>query len=51
MTARQELAVPPTITFDEVKGFTLYATSSVLSGRGDELIDLVRTNVTRRLLS
>jgi pyruvate dehydrogenase (quinone) len=51
MTARQELAVPPTITLDEVKGFTLYATRSVLSGRGDELIDLVRTNVTRRLFS
>ena len=51
MTARQELAVPPTITLDEIKGFTLYATRSVLSGRADELIDLARTNVTRRLFS
>lgn len=49
MTARQELTLPPTITLDQVKGFTLYATRSVLSGRGDELIDLARTNVTRRL--
>jgi hypothetical protein len=39
------------ITLDQVKGFRLYATRSVLSGRGDELIDLVKTNVTRRLFS
>ena len=51
MTARQELAMPPTITLDQVKGFTLYATRSVLSGHADELIDLARTNVTRRLFS
>jgi pyruvate dehydrogenase (quinone) len=47
---RQELAIPPSISLDEVKGFALYATRSVLSGRGDELIDLARTNVTRRIL-
>jgi pyruvate dehydrogenase (quinone) len=51
MTARQELSLPPTITLEQIKGFTLYATRSVLSGRGDELIDLVKTNVTRRLFS
>ena len=51
MTARQELSLPPAITFDQVKGFTLYATRTVLSGRGDELIDLARTNVARRLFS
>ena len=34
MTARQELSFPPTITLDQVKGFTLYATRSVLSGTG-----------------
>ncbi|HET6835234.1 MAG TPA: hypothetical protein VFH30_15320 [Acidimicrobiales bacterium] len=41
----------PAITLEQIKGFTLYATRSVLSGRGDELIDLARTNVTRRLFS
>lgn len=51
MVAQQELAVPPAITFDQIKGFTLYATRSVLSGRLDELIDLARTNVTRGLFS
>jgi pyruvate dehydrogenase (quinone) len=32
-----------------VKNFTLYATRTVLSGRGDELIDLARTNAGRHL--
>jgi pyruvate dehydrogenase (quinone) len=50
MTARQELSVPPVVTLGEIKGFTLYAARSVLSGRGDELIELARTNVTRRYL-
>jgi pyruvate dehydrogenase (quinone) len=35
--------------FEQVKNFTLYATRTVLSGRGDELIDLAKTNVTRHL--
>jgi pyruvate dehydrogenase (quinone) len=51
VTARQELSLPPTITLEQIKGFTLYATRSVLSGRGDELLDLAKTNVTRRLFS
>jgi pyruvate dehydrogenase (quinone) len=49
MVARQELSLPPKVTLDQLKGFTLYATRSVLSGAGDELVDLVKTNVTRRL--
>jgi pyruvate dehydrogenase (quinone) len=49
MTARQELALPPNLTLSEVTGFSLFATRSVLSGRADELIDLARTNLTRRL--
>jgi pyruvate dehydrogenase (quinone) len=51
MTARQELSIPPTISFEQVKNFTLYATRTVLSGRGDELIDLAKTNVGRHLLT
>jgi pyruvate dehydrogenase (quinone) len=49
MTARQELSVPPTITLEQVKGFSLYATRAILSGRGDELVDLAVTNVARHL--
>ncbi|QEO13073.1 ubiquinone-dependent pyruvate dehydrogenase [Agromyces intestinalis] len=51
MVARQELALPPSIRTSQVEGFALYATRSVLSGRADELIELVRTNITRRVFS
>ena len=44
---RQELVMPPSIGADEVRGFTLYMIKAVLSGRGDELIDLARTNLFR----
>ncbi|MCI0159028.1 ubiquinone-dependent pyruvate dehydrogenase [Leifsonia shinshuensis] len=49
VTARQELSIPPAITAEQVKGFTLYALRTIMSGRGDELIDLADTNVFRRL--
>jgi pyruvate dehydrogenase (quinone) len=48
IVARQELSLPPAITYEQIKGFTLYATRTILSGRGDELIDLAGTNVGRR---
>lgn len=51
VTARQELSIPPAISAEQVKGFTLYAIRTILSGRGDELIDLADTNVFRRLFS
>jgi pyruvate dehydrogenase (quinone) len=49
VTARQELSIPPAITAEQVKGFTLYALRTIVSGRGDELINLADTNVFRRL--
>jgi pyruvate dehydrogenase (quinone) len=51
MVTRQELAMPPAVTYEQVKGFTLYATRTILSGRGDELIDLASTNLRRRVLA
>jgi len=45
MTVRQELAIPPTITVDQASGFTLWATRSVLSGRGDEVLNVAKTNL------
>jgi len=45
--ARQELSFPPTITIEQAKGFGLWSIRTVLSGRGDELIDLARTNLWR----
>ncbi|MFF8188212.1 ubiquinone-dependent pyruvate dehydrogenase [Microbacterium sp. NPDC016588] len=50
VVARQELAIPPAITVAQAKGFALFALRTLLSGRGDELIDLADTNVLRRLL-
>ncbi|GAA4832236.1 ubiquinone-dependent pyruvate dehydrogenase [Luteimicrobium xylanilyticum] len=50
LTARQELSIPPAITAEQAKGFSLYAIRTILSGRGEELLDLVSTNVARRIL-
>lgn len=44
-TARHELSLPPKITFGELKGFTLYATRTILSGGADELIELTKSNL------
>jgi pyruvate dehydrogenase (quinone) len=44
---RQELSMPPTITLDQALSFSLYVMRAVLSGRGDEVIDLARTNLFR----
>jgi pyruvate dehydrogenase (quinone) len=44
-TARQTLSLPPKITYGQVKGFTLYATRTILSGEGRELVELARTNL------
>ena len=44
-TARQELSIPPKITAAQLKGFTLFATRTILSGRGDEIVELAKTNL------
>jgi pyruvate dehydrogenase (quinone) len=44
---RQELSMPPTITVEQVKGFSLFTLKAVLSGRGDEIIDLAKINLFR----
>jgi pyruvate dehydrogenase (quinone) len=45
--ARQELAMPPTITLEQAKGFSLFMMKAVLNGRGDEIIDLAKANLFR----
>jgi pyruvate dehydrogenase (quinone) len=45
LTRRQELSVPPHVTFSEIKGVSLFAGRTILSGRGDELVDLARENL------
>ena len=44
---RQELSMPPTITLAQMKGFSLFMLKAVLSGRGDEVVDLAKTNLFR----
>jgi pyruvate dehydrogenase (quinone) len=44
-TTRHELSLPPKLTYGQIKGFTLYATRTILSGNGDELVELAKTNL------
>jgi pyruvate dehydrogenase (quinone) len=44
---RTELAMPPSVTVEMAKGFTLYMVKAVMSGRGDEVIDLAKSNLWR----
>src|SRR6266481_6055988 len=44
---RQELSMPPTISLAQMKGFTLFTLKAVLSGRGDEVVDLAKVNLFR----
>ncbi len=45
VVARTELPIPPAVTAEMAKGFTLYMLKAVMNGRGDELLDLARTNL------
>ena len=47
LVSRQELSMPPTITVDEAKGFGLFMLRAVLSGRGEEIVDLAKVNIFR----
>ncbi len=49
VTERQELTIPPSIKLDQAKGFALYAMRTLLSGRGDELVELTKANVRQIL--
>jgi pyruvate dehydrogenase (quinone) len=44
-TAKHELAMPPKIKWAQAKGFSLYMMRAVLNGRGDEVLELVNTNL------
>ena len=45
VTARHELSIPPRVTARQAGGFALWASRSVLSGSGDQVVDLARTNL------
>jgi len=45
VVARTELPIPPSINVEMATGFSLYMIRAVMNGRGDELVDLARTNL------
>jgi len=47
LVSRQELSMPPTITFEQAKSFSPFMLKAVFSGRGDEIIDLAKVNLIR----
>lgn len=48
VTATQELSMPPTIGVEQAKGFGLWMLRAVMSGRGDEVLDLAKQNLLPR---
>jgi len=44
---RMELAMPPKVTTEMAKGFTLYMVKAILNGRGDEVVELAKANLLR----
>ena len=44
---RTELAMPPSVTAEMAKGFSLYMVKAIMNGRTDEIIDLAKTNLWR----
>jgi pyruvate dehydrogenase (quinone) len=44
---RQELAMPPSLKLDQIVDSNLYMVKAILNGRGDEIVELARTNLFR----
>ncbi len=47
VTAKQELVMPPAIKLEQAKGMSLYMLRAIINGRGDEVIELAKTNLRR----
>ena len=47
VTAKEELAMPPEIKMEQAKGFSLYMLRAIINGRGDEVVELAKTNWLR----
>ena len=45
VVGRMVLPIPPAITTEMAKGFTLYMVKAVMGGRADDLVDLARANL------
>ena len=44
VTAKQELSMPPKIELAQAKGFSLFMLKAIMNGRGDEVVELLKTN-------
>jgi pyruvate dehydrogenase (quinone) len=44
---RQKLVMPPAVTAEMAKGFSLFMVKAVMSGKANEIIDLARINLWR----
>jgi pyruvate dehydrogenase (quinone) len=45
VVSRMVLPIPPSITVEMAKGFSLYMIRAIIDGRGEDLVDLARTNL------
>jgi len=45
VVSRLVLPIPPSITVEMAKGFSLYMIKAVIDGRGEDLVDLARANL------
>jgi pyruvate dehydrogenase (quinone) len=45
VVSRMVLPIPPSITVEMAKGFSLYMLKAVIDGRGEDLVDLARANL------
>jgi len=44
VTALTELSLPPKITLERIKGFTLFTTKAIINARGDGDVELGKAN-------
>jgi pyruvate dehydrogenase (quinone) len=44
---RSELVMPPAITVEMAKGFSLYMLRAVMNGQADQVVDLAQSNLWR----
>jgi len=47
---RQEVAIPPSLKLVQIVDFSLYMIKAILNERGDEIVDLARTNLFREAM-
>jgi pyruvate dehydrogenase (quinone) len=46
-TAKQELSMPPQIKLEQAKGFSVYMMKALINGKGNEIVELAKTNWSR----